>query len=178
MGFLEPTSGDTKSCQLVGWDVSSVEAWRAVSPNTVPAAMDLNMDSLFCCPQLSGGNFAYTRLPHVSHGVFAAGPVQGTYAIPAEPTDSNVAHLKALALAQSRLYGAAPSAVAFVPPPPGRGRSARRAGPAASFHSTPAAPAAIHANLGIVLCQTCVCFLFSRLTFGSLTRVEMRLRIF
>ena len=160
MGFLEPTSGDTKSCQLVGWDVSSIEAWRAVAPNTAPAAMDLNMDSLFCCPQLSGENFAYARLPHVSHGVFAAGPVQGTYALSAEPTDSNVAHLKALALAQARLYGAAPSAVAFVPPPPGRGRPAQRAGSTVRFNSTPAAPVVIPANLGIVLCQTRVLFSF------------------
>ena len=123
---------------MVGWDISSYEEWKAAAPNTVPPAVDLNMDKLFCCPQLSGDNFSYTRLPHVSHGVFAAGPIQGTYALAAEQSDANVAHLKALAIAQSRLYGGAPSAVAFAPPPPGRGRSAVRSASAPRINLTPA----------------------------------------
>ena len=42
-GFAEPTSGASKSAQLVGWDVTSLGTWRACSPSTAPAAFDLNM---------------------------------------------------------------------------------------------------------------------------------------
>ena len=65
MGFIEPSSGDSKSAQLVGWDTCSIETWRATSPNTVPAGWDLNMDAVYCTPQLSGENFHYMRLPRV-----------------------------------------------------------------------------------------------------------------
>ena len=65
-GFLEPSSGRAKSCQLVGWGFSSLDIWRSTSPSTVPNQFDFNMDALFFIPQLSGTNFEYTRLPHVS----------------------------------------------------------------------------------------------------------------
>ena len=145
---------------MVGRGTSSYEDWKASAPNTGPPAVDLNMDKLFCCPQLSGGNFSYTRLPHVSRGVFAAGPIQGTYALAAEQADAIFDHLKALALAQARLYGGAPSAVAFAPPPPGWGRSAVRAASAPRANSTPAEPVVIPGNLGIVVRQMSQCALF------------------
>ena len=84
------------------------------------------MDSIFVIPQMSGVSFAYTRLPHVSHGVFCAGPIGGTFAVPPNPSDAIIVQLTAQHLAQSRLYGAAPTAAAHVPPPPRRGRSHTR----------------------------------------------------
>ena len=42
VGFAEPSSGTARSCQIVGWDVCSVEDWRAASPSTVPAQWDLS----------------------------------------------------------------------------------------------------------------------------------------
>ena len=157
-GFLEPSSGDTKSCQLVGWDVSSMGDWRMTNPNTVPANLDLNMDSIYCIPQLAGGNFAYTRLPHVTHGVFASAPVQGTYAVPQEPSDLLIDQLRAQALSQFRLYGSASSAVAFAPPPPARGRSRARA-QSAPRAAPPPGPAAtltpVPSNLGATICPDC-----------------------
>ena len=65
VGFLEPSSGAASSCQLVGWDVCPYETWRSLSPSTVPTQWDLNMDAIFCIPQLAATNFNYTRLPHV-----------------------------------------------------------------------------------------------------------------
>ena len=64
-GFLEPSSGASKSCQLVGWDVCTLDLWKAVSNTTVPNNWEFNMDAIFALPQLSGMNFEYTRLPHV-----------------------------------------------------------------------------------------------------------------
>ena len=148
-GFTEPSSGNAKSCQVVGWDVCSVEQWRLATPASVPTNFDLadnrapppcsslltvtvvlflgvNMDSVFVVPQLSATNFSYTRLPHVSHGVFCSGPIGGTFAVPSHPSDGVIAHLRSQHLAQALLYGGAPGAVAHIPPPPGRGRSAAR----------------------------------------------------
>ena len=86
------------------------------------------MDSVFVLPHLSGSGFSYARLPHVPHGMFSAGPIGGTYALPSNQSDVTIAHLRAQHLAQSRLYGSAPTAVAHIPPPPGRARSQTRAG--------------------------------------------------
>ena len=47
--------------------------------------------------------------------------------MPQNPSDQLIAHLRAQHLAQSMLYGSAPSAVAHTPPPPGRARSQARA---------------------------------------------------
>lgn len=43
-GFLEPSSGDTKSCQMVGWGVCDLSEWRMRNPHTVPANFELDMD--------------------------------------------------------------------------------------------------------------------------------------
>ena len=140
MGFAEPSHGKDVSCQLVGWDVVSLDDWRLQSQLTMPAQFDLisnrghtflslflvNMDNVFCLPQLSAVNFTYTRLPHVSHGVFCSGPIGGTYAVPSQLSDELIVQLRGQHLAQSLLYGSAPRAVAHVPPPPGRGRSLAR----------------------------------------------------
>lgn len=107
--------------------MGSIDEWRLASPASVPATFDINMDNVFVIPQLSADNFAYTRLPHVSHGVFCAGPIGGTFAMPQSPSDQLVSQLRAQHLAQSTLYGRAPSAVAHIPPPPGRARSQARA---------------------------------------------------
>lgn len=115
-GFCEPSSGTSKSCQVVGWDVCSLADWRLASPNTAPSAFDLNMDSAYALPQLSGGDFGYTWLPHVSHAVFSSGPIGGTFAMPPHPSDAVVDQLKAHHHAQSLMYGSAPSAVSHVPP--------------------------------------------------------------
>ena len=116
MGYCELSSGATKSCQIVGWDTCTLDNWRQFAPNTVPSAFDLNTDAAYVTPQLSGGSFDYMRLPHVSHGVFEAGPIGGTYALPQTMSDKLVLQLRTQHLSQSRLYGAAPSAVAFAPP--------------------------------------------------------------
>ena len=155
-GFLEPSSGDTKSCQLVGWDVSTMGDWRMSNPHTVPANIDLNMDLVYCLPQLSAGNFAYTRPPHLTHGVFAPAPIQGTFALPQDPSGLQIEQLKRHALPQFRLHGSAPSAVAFLPPPPGRGRSRARAQSAPRAASAaPALPATltpVPRNSGVIIC--------------------------
>ena len=57
-GFTEPTSGNSRSCQVVGWDVCSIQDWRAISPTTVPPTFVLNMDAVYVIPQLSGANFS------------------------------------------------------------------------------------------------------------------------
>ena len=104
--------------------------WPLIGPvftSAGPYSRILNMDSVFALPQLSATNFSYTRLPHVSHGVFCAGPIGGTFAVPQNPSDQLIAHLRGQHLAQSMLYGSAPSAVAHTPPPPGRARSQARA---------------------------------------------------
>ena len=64
-GFLEPINGASRSCQLVGWDVCSLEFWRSASNSTVPPSWEFNMDAIFCLPQLPGTNFGYARFPHV-----------------------------------------------------------------------------------------------------------------
>ena len=84
------------------------------------------MDNVFAIPQLSGTNFSHTRMPHVSHAVLCAGPIGGTYALPKNPSAAVATHLRRQLLAQSLMLGAAPTAVARVPPPPARGRSATR----------------------------------------------------
>lgn len=82
MGFCEPSSGDSKSAQLVGWDVSTPDDWKAMSPNSCPRAWGLNMDAIYATPPMSGESFAHTRMPHVSRGCFCSGPVAGSYALP------------------------------------------------------------------------------------------------
>ena len=42
-GFAEPTSGSSKSCQLVGWDVIQPADWKILSPSTFPVQMDINI---------------------------------------------------------------------------------------------------------------------------------------
>ena len=64
-GYHEPISGASKSCQIAGLDVCTIEQWRAMSPSTVPIQWGFNMDALYCLPQLGGANFSYTRLPRV-----------------------------------------------------------------------------------------------------------------
>ena len=74
----------------------------------------------------------------MSHGVFESGPLGGTYALPQEMPGHLIRHLKAQHQAQSRLYGHSPTAAAFAPPPPQRGRSMTRH--LSRARSTPAAP--------------------------------------
>ena len=40
-GFADPSSGDSRSCHLVGWDTCSIDEWKAVTPTTAPAGFDL-----------------------------------------------------------------------------------------------------------------------------------------
>ena len=138
-GFCEPPSGDSKICQLVGWGVCPPDEWKAVAGSSFPHSFDINMDAVYCAPHLSGENFGYTRPPRVSHGVFSAGPIAGTFAVPPAPPHSTVAHLRAQALAQAQLYGGAPTDVAHIPPPPARGRA--RSARAQSARRTPPSPA-------------------------------------
>ena len=46
-GFAEPSSGDSKSCQLVGWDVCSIDEWRTAAPQTIPSSFDLTSNRGF-----------------------------------------------------------------------------------------------------------------------------------
>ena len=107
------------------------------------------MDSCYVAPQLSGGNFSYARLPHLSHGVFSSGPIGGTFAQPSNPPDALIEQLRSQHQAQSLLYGAAPSAVAHVPPPPGRGRSHFRG--ISRVRSAPEVPPA-PTRIGVLMC--------------------------
>lgn len=150
MGFCEPPSGEALSCQIVVWGTCSLDTWRGASPNTVPGAFDLNMNAIYVLPQLSGDNFGYARLPNGSIGCFAAPPVGGTYAMPAQTPDRLVAQLKSQHLTQSLIYGAVSSAVAHAPPPPGRGRSLARG--SSNVRAAPVVPPA-PANLGVLICS-------------------------
>ena len=183
LGFAEPSSGKDASCQLVGWDVVTPDERRSMSPLTMPSQFDLdfnrgvnfphpyspmNMDSVYCLPQLSATNFEYTRLPHVSHGVFCSGPTAGTYALPPQPSDSVADQLRRQHLAQSLLYGGAPSAVVHVPPPPGRGRSMARSASRvrvapAAHKAVPPAPGAFlpPGRVGAVVPEYHLFFLYS-----------------
>ena len=58
--------------------------------------------------------------------MLCSGPIGGAYALPSEISATLATQLKAQHSAQSLLYGGAPSAVAYFPPPPTRGRSAVR----------------------------------------------------
>ena len=149
VGYCEPTSGDFASCQLVGRGACSPLDWAQLSPMTIPPSYDLNIaafgslypaftpfrstwpkiisEAVFAAPQLIGQNFTYTRLPHVSHAIFSSPPIGGAYAVPAEVPHVLAHQLRAQHMAQSALYGGPPTAVAHIPPPPGRGRSAARA---------------------------------------------------
>lgn len=109
------------------------------------------MDAVFCIPQLGGINFGYTRMPHVGHGVFSAGPIGGSYALPSEPSADLATHLRSQHLAQNLLYGRAPSAVTFVPPPPdARGRSIVRG---ASRSRAPPEVEEVAAPAGALICS-------------------------
>ena len=52
VGFTEPSSGNARSCQLVGWDICSIDDWRAASPGTVPSQWDLAFNREFFHPSL------------------------------------------------------------------------------------------------------------------------------
>ena len=160
MGFIEPSSGDSKSAQLVGWDTCSLEYWRAASPNTAPAGFDINMDAVYCLPQLSGENFLYMRLPHVSCVVyFPASFSWWFFPTPHESRGvlswSRWGHFcsppGAVRCISCTPEGAAPGSVPVVrrrsyrdclrsPPPPARGRSMARE--PSQVRDPPAAPAA------------------------------------
>ena len=112
-----------------------------------PISSPLDMDHLFLTPQLSAANFSYTRLPHVSHAIICPGPIGGTYAVPSDPSPEIARHLARQHLAQSRLFGSAVTAVAHIPPPPGRARSAARGVSrvrAAPVDPPPAVPHGVH----------------------------------
>ena len=75
----------------------------------------------------------------------------GTYAMPTEPSEMLVSQLRGQHLAQARLYGGAPSAAAFVPPPPTRGRSAARA--TSAVREPFELPIPTPANIGYLICR-------------------------
>ena len=89
----------------------------------------LPADAIYCIPQLSGGNFSYTRLPRVSRCVVSSPPIGGAFAVPSEVSPPSAQQLRPKHQAQSLLFGRAPTAVDHVPPPPGRGRSHARGTP-------------------------------------------------
>ena len=47
-GFAEPSSGTARSCQVVGWDVCSLDDWRAASPASAPTVFDLAVNRAIC----------------------------------------------------------------------------------------------------------------------------------
>ena len=81
--------------------------------------------------------------------MLCAGPIGGTLALPRNLSDRQVIHLRQQHLAQALLYGGAPSAVAHIPPPPARGRSAARS----AARSVPPAevPPVLHAPKAVQL---------------------------
>ena len=60
-GFAEPSSGTAHSCQIVGWDVCSLDEWRQASPASVPANFDLAVNR-------AGFYFRRALFPHFKHG--------------------------------------------------------------------------------------------------------------
>ena len=85
----------------------------------------------------------------MSHAVLCSGPIGGTYALPQNLPDLQVVQLRQQHLAQALMYGGAPSAVAHIPPPPARGRSAARSASRTPAAAAPpavvtAAPKAVH----------------------------------
>ena len=85
----------------------------------------MNMDNAYLLPKLSAENFAYTRLPHLSHGIFCSGPIAGTLALSSHLSDVQATQLDQQHRAQTVLYGTTPSAAIHVPAP-GCGRSFAR----------------------------------------------------
>ena len=48
VGFIQPTSGDSRSAQLVGWHPCSLSDWQLMAGNTLPPSpWDLCSDTLF-----------------------------------------------------------------------------------------------------------------------------------
>ena len=90
------------------------------------------------------------RLPKVSHGFFESPPLGGTFAMPSEPSDELISHLRGQHLAQALAYGASPTATVYAPPPPARGRPAARATSAAREPFV--APAPVPTDLGYSIC--------------------------
>ena len=48
VGFLQPSSGDSRSAQLVGWHTCSLQDWQLTAGNTLPPSpWDLCSDTLY-----------------------------------------------------------------------------------------------------------------------------------
>ena len=120
VGFLEPSSGSSKSAHLVGWDVANLSEWQLTSHDTFPTSpWEMCMGAIFCLPQLSGRNFPYSRLPKPLYSFAAAPAISTTYASPACPAEDATDISRGLDLAQRAAYAPAllANAPAFVPPP-------------------------------------------------------------
>ena len=100
----------------------------------------------------------------MSHAVLCSGPIGGTYALPQNLSNSQVRQLRAQHHAQALLYGGAPSAVTYTPPPPSRGRSVSRAASARPAAVDPT-PVVVPTNINILFEN-----LFIRIGQFSLTR--------
>ena len=84
-GFVEPTSGDSKSAHLIAWDVCEPDVWKMCAPASVPSYFELNPNAMFRLPQLAAESFVYVRFPKTNFAFLAAPtPVFGQFA-PREP---------------------------------------------------------------------------------------------
>ena len=80
VGFLEPSSGDAKSAQLVGWDLCPLLDWELRAANTLPdSPCELNSDVLYVLPQVSAATFSYCRFPNAGFTYLAASVVSAAY---------------------------------------------------------------------------------------------------
>ena len=64
-GFVEPTSGDTESAQLIAWGLCDPAVWKMAAPAAIPCYFELNPNALYRLPQLGAGRFLYVRAPRL-----------------------------------------------------------------------------------------------------------------
>ena len=71
-GFIEPTSTEKDSAQLIAWDLCDPAVWKMAAPASVPSYFEINPNALFRLPQLGAENFLYVRFPKTNYAFLAA----------------------------------------------------------------------------------------------------------
>ena len=146
VGFTQPTSGDSRSAQLVGWHTCDLNDWQLMAGNTLPPSpWDLCSDTPFVflngfpwfhsqfresfplSPQLSAMNFVYTRLPRVLFTFIAAPAFPDTLPQPGCQLEDAIRMERNVDAAQQVAYYPSSVAQSSAAAPPPRGRSNRDA---------------------------------------------------
>ena len=123
-GYIDPSSGNARSDQLVGLPTALLLDWKLTCRNTLPPSpWNLNMDAIYGLPQLSARNLTYARVPHVNFRFSAAPAISSVYTVPACRAEDDEAIGRQLGRAQRIAYAPADLLAAPALSPPSRGPS-------------------------------------------------------